>query len=680
MGRNIPGLITTVLFSLCALLLVPTLQTVSAGTWTFTLTPKCPVASDVPLNAVYPMYAFWPPSATSNSLNWMYGAQTKSTSTITMTTTNTGPHSGFVALMSTTGTAIPGQSTSPTSTYIDPLWSGWNPTTKMVRFDPLIIPGGTYNFNYAMPAGTCGTPGYTLTLTVPAGTYKSGQSINVGWNFTYTNQPTNPTAAYSTAVRILRPNNTAAGTSAALGTSSIIAGSSGTLSYTIPTTLQPAGDYIISFDAAGQALRAGPTSNSHIFGSSNAFTIAIPPPSNFKGVCTGTTGTFAWTPPTGYNSFYWRLSDLTTGAYVGNEALGTNYVTGGSFIYSYMIPGHNYRAWVHTAVPNAPTPNWSDAVYSEFNCPPPSPTPTATPTYTPTPSPTPAGYCTSAANCTGGKVCVNNGCLVPSPTPSYTPSPTATPVASPTPNCSLRKHGDADCNCTIDSADYTIWRKEFLNEIPQERADFSSKAECKNTDGSTNYVCTFDLDIWRDGMTRGLTCDNTKPTAGPTATAIPASTVMPTATSIPVVPTGVNQPSNTPTAVPPTATPPALPPLVQNNFQAVKEKFIFDEKSSDGLSNLGNPTVGGILVAGSYMTTWNNGCMGCGGNMCTQALVSGYAVVVYGASKTAGQCIYREYHFKTNATTMCAAENGRIVKSCSTTNPFPTPANSSSAQ
>jgi hypothetical protein len=544
----------------------------------------------------------------------------------------------------------------------------------MFRFDAINLPSGNYNFNYAMPAGSCGTPGYTVAVSVPSGTYKLGQNISVNWNFTYTNQPFNPTAPYAMTVKLLRPGNVTTGTTATLGTFNMYGGAGGA-TYTIPYTLQPASDYVVNLTGTGQALRSGPTSSSNLFASSNAVSVVIPPPSNFKGVCTGTTGTFTWTAPTGITNYYWRLTDLTTNVYVGNEDLGIANVTGSSFTYTKMIPGHNYRAWIHSKIPTAPTPNWSDAVYSEFSCPAPSPTPTATPTLTPTVTPTPAGYCTTASNCTDGKVCVSNGCQVPSPTPSYTPSPTSTPILTPTPNCSLRKHGDADCNCTIDSADYTIWRKEFLNEIPQERADFSSKAECKNTDGSTNYVCTYDLDIWRDGMTRGLTCDNTKPTAGPTATAIPASTVMPTETPIPIQPTVVVQPTKTPTPVPPTATPPALPPLVTNNYLAVRTRFVTDEGS-----NLSSTSESNVTVVSASQASWNNGCMGCGGTMCTSVMVSGYSVVVSGASKTEpGKCIFRMYNFKSNATTMCPATGGRVVATCGT-NPFPTPIPANSAQ
>ena len=660
---------------------------VSAGTWTLTLTPKCPVASDVPLSPVYPMYAFWPPP-NSSALNWTFGAQTKTTSTITVTNPRGSTvQGGYVALMSTAGGAIPGLSSTPTSSYIDPTWSGWNPITKMFRFDALNLPSGNYNFNYQLAAGTCGTPGYTFNVTTPPGAYLEGQNISMTWNYSYVNQPVESTVPYKMTVKLFRPNNITTGTTATLGTFSMSPGT-GALTYPIPFTLQPASDYVVNISGTGPVLRAGPTSNNNaLFASSNAVTIAIPPPTNFKGVCTGTTGTFTWNQPNGISNYYWRLTDLTSNVYVGNEDLGITNITGTSFTYDKMIHGHNYRAWMHSKIPTAPTPNWSDAVYSEFNCPAPSPTPsptrtpTPTPSFTPSPTPTPDGYCTTQANCSGGKVCVNNGCQVPSPTqttaPSNTPTitPTSTPIATPTPNCSLRSHGDANCDCTIDSADYTIWRKEFLNEIPQERADFSKKAECKNTDGSTNFVCTYDLDIWRDGMTKGLTCENTKPTSGPTGTPIPASTVMPSPTNPPVLPTVVVQPTSTPTPMPPTVTPPALPPLAQNNYQLAKQQFLTDEGS------LISSDINAITVVSAESAVWNDGCMGCGGKMCTQAITSGYRIIL--SSKTtadATKCMYRAYHYRTNATSMCT-ENGAtagIVAACGT-NPYPALTNSSSA-
>ena len=208
-----------------------------------------------------------------------------------------------------------------------------------------------------------------------------------------------------------------------------------------------------------------------------------------------------------------------------------------------------------------------------------------------------------------------------------------------------------------------------MNEIPQERADFSRKAECKNTDGSSNFVCTFDLEIWRDGMTKGLTCANSAPTAGPTGTPIPASTVMPTQTPVPVAPTVVVQPTATPTPRPPTATPPALPPLVDNNYLGVRTKFVADESALNPVV-LANLNVANVTIVSSTQVVWPNGCKGCGGNVCTQALVGGYEVVVSGASTTAGKCIFKAYHFTPNATTMCEAVNGRVIANCGT-NPFP---------
>jgi hypothetical protein len=148
---------------------------------------------------------------------------------------------------------------------------------------------------------------------------------------------------------------------------------------------------------------------------------------------------------------------------------------------------------------------------------------------TPTVTPTPAGYCTSNANCSAGNVCVNQGCVPPSPTPSPTQvpptptiTPTSTPPATPTPNCYLRPKGDANCNNVIDSEDYTIWRAEFLGIIPQERADFSGKTECKDEEGNEKYVCQFDLEILFRSLIDGYDQNPPTPTPGlPTATPTP---------------------------------------------------------------------------------------------------------------------------------------------------------------
>ncbi len=149
----------------------------------------------------------------------------------------------------------------------------------------------------------------------------------------------------------------------------------------------------------------------------------------------------------------------------------------------------------------------------------------------PTVTPTPAGFCTSNANCTGGNVCVNQGCVAPSPTPSPTqvpPTPTITPTntppATPTPNCYLRPKGDANCNNVIDSEDYTIWRAEFLGIIPQEQADFSGDTECKDDEGKQKFVCQYDLEILFRSLIDGYDQNPPTPTRGaPTATPTPAT-------------------------------------------------------------------------------------------------------------------------------------------------------------
>lgn len=61
--------------------------------------------------------------------------------------------------------------------------------------------------------------------------------------------------------------------------------------------------------------------------------------------------------------------------------------------------------------------------------------------------------------------------------------------AKPVPACPKKSQGDANCDGVIDSADYVIWRKKYLNETidPKFNPDFD-----KN--GSVNLI---DLEIWR---------------------------------------------------------------------------------------------------------------------------------------------------------------------------------------
>lgn len=124
------------------------------------------------------------------------------------------------------------------------------------------------------------------------------------------------------------------------------------------------------------------------------------------------------------------------------------------------------------------------------------PTPTATPVNTPTLTPTP----TTAPTPTRAPT----GTLIPTPTPTNTPNNTPTPFPtemqpSPSPtstitnSCPLKKNGDANCDGSVNTDDFNIWRDELLGGSQAKKADFNGD----------NTVNTDDFNIWRDGLLNG---------------------------------------------------------------------------------------------------------------------------------------------------------------------------------
>jgi hypothetical protein len=75
-------------------------------------------------------------------------------------------------------------------------------------------------------------------------------------------------------------------------------------------------------------------------------------------------------------------------------------------------------------------------------------------------------------------------------TVAFFPSCLANPTISPPANCPRKAQGDADCNGSINLADFEIWRQEFTSVGEQPylgKADF-------NNDGNTTLA---DFEIWR---------------------------------------------------------------------------------------------------------------------------------------------------------------------------------------
>jgi|GEM_PF-6353780 len=75
----------------------------------------------------------------------------------------------------------------------------------------------------------------------------------------------------------------------------------------------------------------------------------------------GKTGTFGWTAPSGYNTFYTRAS--LDGVNLGSPAWDDNFV-GTSKTFT-TTPGKSYYWWVHTKSPNGA---WSGAIDGTINC------------------------------------------------------------------------------------------------------------------------------------------------------------------------------------------------------------------------------------------------------------------------------------------------------------------------
>lgn len=123
----------------------------------------------------------------------------------------------------------------------------------------------------------------------------------------------------------------------------------------------------------------------------------------------------------------------------------------------------------------------------------PSVTPSVTPRLTATPSPTPVATLTPTATLTP----VPTGTMTPSPVQTVTPSVTGTITLTPTPSiCSCpagkpsKSMGNANCDETINEADFDLWLEQFHSSPSQTNsADF-------NCDGNVDGI---DFEYWRRG-------------------------------------------------------------------------------------------------------------------------------------------------------------------------------------
>jgi hypothetical protein len=97
-------------------------------------------------------------------------------------------------------------------------------------------------------------------------------------------------------------------------------------------------------------------------------------------------------------------------------------------------------------------------------------------------------------------------------------------------------------------------------------------------------------------------------------------------------------------------------------------------------TNMSSAAISQVTIKYATPTQWNNGCMGCGGSMCTSVMTSGYVVLMSAPTTTAGQCIFRLMHFRSlTSTSACTPTSGRTITSC-TSNPFPPSSGGSALQ
>lgn len=97
------------------------------------------------------------------------------------------------------------------------------------------------------------------------------------------------------------------------------------------------------------------------------------------------------------------------------------------------------------------------------------------------------------------------------------------PILTIPPSCSLKTQGDADCNGSVNDADFTIWQTEFLAGGAPYTASF-------NLDQKVDLI---DFEIWRNTINRP-NLDVTHAFIGPPVTIAPTG-ITPTIATTPAV-------------------------------------------------------------------------------------------------------------------------------------------------
>ena len=120
---------------------------------------------------------------------------------------------------------------------------------------------------------------------------------------------------------------------------------------------------------------------------------------------------------------------------------------------------------------------------------------------------------------TSGTGSIGNGNPTPTPTSTGT---TPGPVITST-SCSTKSQGDADCNGTINLADFELFRKEFTGILASRNADFDSNGS----------VGISDFEIWRrtsygGGSVPTATPGGSNPTSTPTSSSPTPTSIVPT--------------------------------------------------------------------------------------------------------------------------------------------------------